>query len=143
MQEIDLDEHKSYYLFCLDVHGLYPSVPRTEAREAVRRPLDEREERFISTDTMLDLMDLVLENNLFEFEDKRYLQQEGTAIGSRLGRNYACTYLGSWEAQLFERATKQPTFYARYIDDIIGIWEHTKEELEEYLTLANSIHQNI
>ena len=38
---------------------------------------------------------------------------------------------------------KQPLFYFRYIDDIIGIWEHTEEELNEYVRVANSIHQNI
>ena len=45
-------------------------------------------------------MDLVLQNNLFEFDGKRYIQTEGTAIGSKLGKNYACTYLGYWEQKL-------------------------------------------
>ena len=38
---------------------------------------------------------------------------------------------------------KQPTVYLRYIDDIIGIWEHTEEDLIEYVRVANSIHSNI
>ena len=49
-------------------------MPRAEAREAARRALDDREDRTIGTDTILELMDLVLENNLFEFEGKRYIQ---------------------------------------------------------------------
>ena len=33
----------------------------------------------------------VLENNVFEFEE--YIQTEGVAIGSKLGRNVARTYM--------------------------------------------------
>ena len=123
--------------------ALYPSVPRSEAREAVKAALEEREDTTVPTDAFLELMDLVLNNNLFEFNGKRYIQREGTAIGSRLGKNYACTYLGSWENQLHMKSTKQPTFYGRYIDDIFGIWEHSKEDLENYVALANSIHEKI
>ena len=79
---------------------LYPSVPRVEAYDAVKEALDRREDLCVSTDTILTLMDSVLENNLFEFQGKTYIQTEGTAIGSKLGRNYACTYLGSWEKKL-------------------------------------------
>ena len=33
-------------------------------------------------------------------------------------------------------------FY-RYVDDIIGIWEHGKETFDEFMQLANNIHPNI
>ena len=81
----------------MDVKALYPSVPRTEAREAVREALHSRTDQETSIDTILELMDLVLENNFLHFNDKYYVQTEGTAIGSKLGRNYACTYLSKWE----------------------------------------------
>lgn len=48
-------------------------------------------------DTVLKIMDTVLENNNFSFNDKNFIQVEGTAIGSKLGSNYACTYMGEWE----------------------------------------------
>jgi hypothetical protein len=37
---------------------------------------------------------LVLENNHFGFNGKNNIQTKGTATGSHLGMNYACTYLG-------------------------------------------------
>ena len=40
----------------------------------------------------------------FSFNGKHYLQVEGTAIGSRLGMNYASTYLGVWKQQLLEQS---------------------------------------
>ena len=88
-------------------------------------------------------MDFVLQNNIFNFNDCSYLQKEGTAIGSKLGRNYACTYLGAWEQELLSSSDKKPTIFLRYIDDIWGVWEHSQEELKLFVEHANSIHKNI
>ena len=66
------------------------------------------------------MLDLVLENNHFGFNGKNYIQTEGTAIGSHLGMNYACTYLGEWEQELFDKSDRLPTHYWRYVDDAYG-----------------------
>jgi hypothetical protein len=89
----------------------------------------------------LDIIDLVLENNNFKFGNNHYLQTEGTAIGSRLGMNYACTYLGEWEKLLLSRAKKIPVVFLRYVDDIWGLWNGSVEELLEFQKLANSVHE--
>jgi hypothetical protein len=77
-----------------------------------------------------------LENNHFGFNGKNYIQTEGTAIGSHLGMNYACTYLGEWEQELFEKSDRLPTHYWRYVDDVWGLWEHGLEKLREFHNLA-------
>ena len=51
----------------MDVKALYPSVPRAEAKEAAREALLERQDSDTSIETILTLMDLVLENNLIFF----------------------------------------------------------------------------
>ncbi|CAC5385529.1 unnamed protein product [Mytilus coruscus] len=111
-------------MFCLDVTKLYPSVPRKEAREACKTALENRSDTSIPTENVLKMMDLVIENNNFSFNGKHFLQTEGTAIGSHLGRNYACTYFGQWEENLFQNSNLQPFSYWRYVDDIWRIWEH-------------------
>ena len=60
---VQLDPQKSYSLFCMDVKSLYPSVPREQAKEAVKDALLSRSDQETSVDTILELMDLVLENN--------------------------------------------------------------------------------
>ena len=52
-------------MFCMDVRALYPSVPREEGREAVQEALTTREDQDTDPDTILCLMDFVLENNIF------------------------------------------------------------------------------
>ena len=85
-------------MFCLDVKALYPSVPRNETRNACRIYLDKRPNPKLTTEDALKLIVTVLENNICSCNDKTYVQTEGTAIGSRLGMSYACTYMGEWEA---------------------------------------------
>jgi hypothetical protein len=54
--------------------------------------------------------------------------------------NYACTYLGEWEQELFEKSDRLPTHYWRYVDDVWGLWEHGLDKLQEFHKLANSLH---
>jgi len=127
----------------MDVTALYPNVPRREARIAAKHALERRSDCSVPTDTVLEMMDSVLENNNFSFKEKHYVQNEGTAIGSRLGMNYASTYLGEWESELLENCEIKPYVYHRYVDDICGLWTNSVQELENFHKKANSIHPNI
>ena len=54
------------------------------------------------------MIEVVLDYNNFSLDmNRQFVQTEGTAIGSRLGRNYACTYLGQWERQLLDSSDKK------------------------------------
>lgn len=108
----------------MDVKALYPSIPRQEAREVIEKVLNQRQKKEVDTNSILEMMEAVLENNYFSFNIKQYIQYiqtEGTAIGSKLGRKNACVYMEDWECILLEQCNKQPIFYVRYIDDIFGI----------------------
>ena len=130
-------------MFCLDVKSLYPSVPRKEAREACEEALNNRSSQTLPTDDVLQMLDMVLENNNFCFNGQNFLQTEGTAIGSHLGMNYACTFLGQWESKIQEKSHNLPSYFWRYVDDIWGIWEHGIENLLEFHELINTIHPRI
>ena len=131
-------------LFCMDVGKLYPSVPKREGLDACRKALDSREDPRIPTSEVMKIIQLVLENNNFSLgQADHYVQTNGTAIGSKLGRNYACTYLGSWEQELFSRCELKPFVYLRFIDDIFGCWLFGEEKLKEFHMSANSIHDKI
>ena len=83
----------------------------------------------------------VLENNTFKFGDHNYKQTEGIAIGSRLGRNFACSYMRKWDEELIKY--DRPMFYKRYIDDGLGIWTGSLQSLQEFARYANNIHSSI
>ena len=87
-------------------------------------------------------MDFVLDNNTFRFGNQNYTQKQGTAIGSKLGCNYACTYMGEWEKILLE-CQPSPAFFVRYIDDIFGVWLEGEHSLQNFHSLANKITPHI
>ena len=131
-------------LFCMDVKKLYPSVPRSDGIEACRLALNSRRDPPIPTEKVLEMIELVLDNNNFNItSDRQYIQTDGTAIGSRLGRNYACTFMGQWERRMMQGDTLKPVVYLRYIDDIFGIWLHGADELRAFHDRANKIHPKI
>ena len=121
---------------------LYPSIPRKEGLAACEKALNSRKKKELPTKDILQMIELVLEGNNFRLLDKNYLQKEGVAIGSKLGRNFACTYMREWDKELLNYSQK-PLFYKRFIDDGFGIWVHGKEKLMKFYEHANSINPNI
>ena len=145
LRKLDAIDHtlpKGAILFCFDVEKLYPSIPKKEGLSACRDALEQRSKKRMETNTVLEMIETVLENNVFSFNGKQYVQTDGVAIGSRLGRNYACTYMRKWDDEL-RKFANQPMVYYRYIDDGFGIWLHGERSLKEFQNYANSIHPNI
>ena len=129
-------------LFCFDVVKLYPSVPRKEGLQACEEALSTRLRSLVSGKAAMEMIQTVLDNNVFGFGDKSYIQKEGIAIGSRLGKNFACAYMRKWDEALL-RFRASPYFYKRFIDDGFGIWTEGEDELKLFAKHANSIHPNI
>ena len=51
----------------MDVVGLYPNIPHDEGLSALRKRLGERYEKDVSTETLVELEELVSKNNIFNF----------------------------------------------------------------------------
>ena len=114
-------------LLCtVDVVGLCPSIPHGEGLEAIREALDRRENPGVATDTLVGLASLVLENNYFEFNDRFYRQEMGTAIGTKFAPAYANLFITRLEERLLEASPYEPLIWMRLIDDVFFIWVHGK-----------------
>ena len=70
-------------LCTVDVVGLYPNIPHEEGLSALRKRLDNRMEKYISSDTLCDLAEVVLKNNILKFGKKTLKQKRGTAIRTK------------------------------------------------------------
>jgi hypothetical protein len=92
----------------------------------------------------LKALTIVMDNNLFLFDDTYWLQTNGTAMGTPAACMYATISYG-----VHERTKIIPTFkntlpfYKRFIDDVFGIWipsskSDDEAEWEEFKTILNS-----
>ena len=62
-------------LLCIvDVVGLYPNIPHEEGLSSLRKRLDNRMEKYISSDTLSDLAEIILKNNIFKFVKKKNIK---------------------------------------------------------------------
>ena len=105
-------------LVTADVVSLYPSIPHQAGLEALKKVLDERENKFISTDDIVKMAEFVLKNNYFQFNDKVKQQISGTAIGTKFAPTYACVFMDQVETDFLRAQEKVPLVWFRYIDNI-------------------------
>ena len=127
----------------VDVVGLYPSIPHDEGLKAMRAALDKRAKKDVSTDSLCELAEIVLKNNIFEFDEKTYRQLRGTAIGTKMAPPYAILFLAELEEGFLKNRKLKPEVWFRYIDDIFMVWTHGEEKLKEFLNDLNSFHDTI
>ena len=58
----------------MDVVGLYPNIPHDKGLSALRKRLNERDKKVVSTDTLVEFVELVLKNNIFNFNENTLKQ---------------------------------------------------------------------
>ncbi|XP_057296197.1 uncharacterized protein LOC130625148 [Hydractinia symbiolongicarpus] len=131
-------------LLCtVDVLGLYPNIPHQDGLAALHRVLDVREDKSVSTETLMDLAECVLQNNVFEHNNRFFRQLQGTAIGTKMAPSYANIFMSDLEEQFLESSMLKPLVWWRYIDDIFMLWQHGEDKLIKFLELLNSCHPTI
>ena len=134
----------SNYVFTMDVKSLYTVIPNGDGLLALTHFLNKRPVLQPPTHTLVRLAELVLTLTTFSSNGNFYRQTEGVAMGSRLGPNYACLFMGHVEEQIFAQYTgTKPALYKRYIDDIVGATSGSREEIEVFATYVNGFHPSL
>ena len=76
-------------LCTVDVVVLYPNIPHDEGLSALRKRLDLRQGKDVTTSPLVELAAVVLKNNIFTFMEKTLKQKRGTAIGTKFAPPYS------------------------------------------------------
>ena len=140
----DLPNLPEYFLLCtFDVVGLYPNIPHEDGLAALKKVLEQREEKTISTNSLLELTECVLKNNIFEHNESYFKQIQCTAIGTKMAPPYAIIFLSELEETFLASSPLKPFVWWRYIDDIFMIRQHGEEKLKDFLKDLNNCHPSI
>ena len=130
-------------LCIIDVVGLYPNIPHDAGLAFLKDFLDSRVDKQVTIDTLIELAELVLKNNIFEFSDKTYKQICGTAIGTKFAPPYTVLFMAALEEKILSKVKKKPSVWWRYINDIFFIWELGEESLKEFINEIYSFHRTM
>ena len=130
-------------LCTMDVVGLYPNIPHEEGQSALRKRLETRKEKYVSPDTIIELAEVVLKNNIFTFGKKTLKQKQGTAIGTKFAPPYSILFMAELEEEIIKESEYKPCLWWRYIDDIFFLWEHGENKLKSFIDKINKVHPTI
>ena len=120
-------------LCTMDVVGLCPNIQHEEGLSALRKRLETRKEKHVSTDTIINLAEVVLKNNTFTFGKKTLNQKRGTAIGTKFALPYSILFMTELEEEIIKESEYKPYLWWRYIDDIFFLWEHGENKLKLFI----------
>ena len=130
-------------LYSIDVNSLCTNIPHADGVAACRAFFNKHNiQSDIATDIPI-LIDFILKHNTFTFNDKYYLQANGTAMGTKMAPAYAIIFMESVENSFISSFPLKKTVYYRYIDDIFMIWTHGIDNFKQFFNNANNIHPNI
>ena len=138
-----------------DICSLYSNISIDLGLEAVDYWLQTHPETLhprIPKDFIKESIKIVLENNSFCFDQKNYLQINGTAMGTKMAPTYANLTLAYLEEKLYNNIrTKYADNFAqcfeqtwkRYLDDCFIIWDNNVDEVENLHSELNNLHPKL
>ena len=127
-------------LCTIDVVGLYPNIPHDEGLAFLKDFLDSRVDKQVTTDTLIELTEVVLKNNIFEFSDKTYKQIRGAAIGTKFAPPYAVLFMAALEEKILSKAKKKPSVWWRYFlfgNMVKNLFKNLSMRLIHFIRLSN------
>lgn len=126
------------FLFSIDIDSLYTNIDIAAGLQAVREIFLKYPDANRPDKEILELLEINLRRNDFEFDGDFYLQIKGTAMGKRFAPAYANIFMAKWEAEALEKCPRKPLHYLRYLDDIWGVWTYSKPDFEEFIRTLNA-----
>ncbi|CAF5025666.1 unnamed protein product, partial [Rotaria sp. Silwood1] len=94
-------------------------------------------------DDIMRMARLVLDTNIFAYENKYYRQIRGGAMGSAFTQTLANIYMLDWEQKLIQDQEADKEIYGRYIDDVFMTTNSTFDQVKEKLENAHRKDPNI
>ena len=101
---------------------------------------------------ILDGIKLILENDIFCFNDTYFKQEKGTAMGTKFAPVYATLTKGYLEEKLLNIIEKDydadfrqffKTYWKRFLDDCFIPWTKSEAELKTFHGILNNLHKDI
>ena len=75
--------------------------------------METRDNKQIASETLERsvLAEVVLKNNIFEFDEKAFKQKRGTVIGTKFAPSYAIPFMADFEEKMLESFGKKPMIW--------------------------------
>lgn len=112
----------------IDVEALYTSILHEWGISAVYFLDKYFPEMRAQNEFIIELLELALKHNFFQFSGVNYQQLCGTSMGAPWAPAYACLHLGWWEEEVVYTLSmylNHACVWLRYIKDVLMVWSGT------------------
>jgi hypothetical protein len=116
-------------IFTADAVSMYTNIDASHGIETIGKWLELHRSEInkididFHFDLVIQLLTIVMNNNVFQFDDCWFHQQNGTAMGTSVACVYATIYYSYHEeTTLLPKYNSSLRFYRRFIDDVLAIW---------------------
>ena len=134
----DSDLPENSVLVSFDVVNMFPSIDNESVIKAVKKVLNDRESKNPPTERILEALRLCLECNNSVFNDKSFIQINGTAQGPHMSYSYSDLTMAHFDNRV-ENYTLKPTVWKRFRNDVFSVWTHNINTLSALLDYLNNI----
>jgi len=135
----DLNISPNTYLVTGDITSLYTNMKHDITIDSIRKILNKYPEPTRPDKYILKILDLILKNNDFEFNNEVFLQTCGCPMGKIIGPAAANIYLIDFDEAAMNGFRIKPEIFFRFLDDVFLFWNGTLQELKEYENFLNSL----
>lgn len=132
-------------LVSMDVTSLYTNIPQEEGINTVCIAYEDfyKNNTPIPTNSLRNMLRLILQENSFHFNGRNYLQTHGTAMGTKMAVAFANIFMSAVESKIIGKSKIKPIEWKRYIDDVFSLWNTNREEIDQFISEANRHHPTI
>ena len=130
-------------LVSFDVESLFTNVPLLETIDIAVDKVYSPDNTFIPPfpkETFKQLLHLAT-TGIFSFNNTLYQQIDGLSMGNPLAPTLANLFVGELESKYLANGLKQATFYTRFVDDSLLIFE--SDSYKDFHNFLNSWHPNL
>ena len=125
-------------LITLDVESMYTNIDNERGLAAVKNAFLANPDPRRSDPHVLELLELSLKYNDFEFNGDTFLQISGTAMGKKFAPSYANIFMAEWETTALAKCYLKPSMFLHYLDDIWILWDHGRDQFETFFDILNT-----
>ena len=113
-------------------------LPNISGLKTVKSSLDNRQDQFPPTACIIEALKLCLECNNSIFNDKHFLQSDGTAQGPHMSCSYCDIVIQYFDVKALEY-TPATICWKRFRGDIFVVWPHSIDELDMFFDYMNKV----
>jgi hypothetical protein len=134
----------NHRLLTLDIKDLYVNIPINETIKITKAQFLKNND-IQTTNLIITLLEIILNQNYFSFQGQIYQPDKGVAMGYPISGTMAEIFLQNLENTHIKHLIESNilSFYIRYVDDILVIYDSTLTTPDNVQRYLCTIHNNI